>query len=203
MSLLSHSANAARYRIRHIVFTIDSDGVSGSGEVWQVYELLKRYASQMQYHVVVKTCKGDALAFVVMANTLNALPGAVLGGGEFQPPESKAMRSPEDIEIFHAGLAARVVAASQARGRRGDLVRCMVDVFDALTSKRPYKDPWPHEKAMEILAEGRGTHFSPDLLDVFAQVARPLYDRVGGREDVPRNDLADLMRMYFAQEMKI
>lgn len=43
----------------------------------------------------------------------------------------------------------------------------VADVFDALTSKRPYKKAFPNEKAYEILREGRGNHFDPDILDAF------------------------------------
>ncbi|MEA2061114.1 MAG: HD domain-containing phosphohydrolase [Thermodesulfobacteriota bacterium] len=43
----------------------------------------------------------------------------------------------------------------------------LVDVFDALTSRRPYKEPYPAEKALEIISCGRGTHFDPDLVDLF------------------------------------
>ncbi|MFO7749406.1 MAG: response regulator [Desulfobacteraceae bacterium] len=45
----------------------------------------------------------------------------------------------------------------------------LVDVFDALTSRRPYKDPYPAEKAFEIISRGRGTHFDPELVDLFFQ----------------------------------
>jgi putative two-component system response regulator len=41
------------------------------------------------------------------------------------------------------------------------------DVYDALTSRRPYKEPFSHEKSMEIIYEGRGTHFDPDIVDAF------------------------------------
>jgi len=43
----------------------------------------------------------------------------------------------------------------------------LVDVFDALTTKRPYKEPWPLEKALSFLQDGAGSHFDPDLVDVF------------------------------------
>ncbi|MBN1594781.1 HD domain-containing protein [candidate division FCPU426 bacterium] len=45
----------------------------------------------------------------------------------------------------------------------------IIDVFDALLSKRPYKDPFPPEKVKEILLEGKGTHFDPQVLDLFLQ----------------------------------
>ena len=43
----------------------------------------------------------------------------------------------------------------------------MADVFDALTSKRPYKHAFPNNEAYEILREGRGCHFDPCILDKF------------------------------------
>jgi putative two-component system response regulator len=43
----------------------------------------------------------------------------------------------------------------------------VADVFDALTSPRPYKAPFPAAKAADILREGRGTHFDPEILDLF------------------------------------
>jgi putative two-component system response regulator len=46
----------------------------------------------------------------------------------------------------------------------------LADVYDALISRRPYKDPMSHEKAAAIIHEGRGTHFDPDVVDVFAAV---------------------------------
>lgn len=41
----------------------------------------------------------------------------------------------------------------------------VADVFDALTSKRPYKDAFPVEKAVSIMKEGRESHFDPKILD--------------------------------------
>lgn len=46
-------------------------------------------------------------------------------------------------------------------------ITAIADVFDALSSKRPYKDAYPIERCFEILREGRGNHFDPELLDVF------------------------------------
>jgi len=43
----------------------------------------------------------------------------------------------------------------------------ITDVFDALTSRRPYKEPFSNEKALEIMREGRGKHFDPTILDLF------------------------------------
>lgn len=43
----------------------------------------------------------------------------------------------------------------------------VADVFDALTSKRLYKEALPNEKVYEILREGRGIHFGPSIVDMF------------------------------------
>lgn len=45
----------------------------------------------------------------------------------------------------------------------------IADVFDALTSVRPYKPAWPVERALELFHECRGTHFDPDLVPVFLE----------------------------------
>jgi putative two-component system response regulator len=59
------------------------------------------------------------------------------------------------------------------RGLRGDDIplagrlMALADVYDALISKRVYKPPLPHDKAVAIIREGRGTHFDPDVVDAF------------------------------------
>ncbi|MDD2790283.1 MAG: response regulator [Sulfurimonas sp.] len=45
----------------------------------------------------------------------------------------------------------------------------IADVFDALSSKRVYKDAFPLAKTLEILEQGKGTHFDPELLDIFSK----------------------------------
>ena len=47
----------------------------------------------------------------------------------------------------------------------------MADVFDALTSKRCYKDAMPLEKAYSIIREESGTHFDPEVVDAFFAVS--------------------------------
>ncbi len=47
----------------------------------------------------------------------------------------------------------------------------IADVYDALVSKRPYKQPYTHEEAVSIILNGSGTQFDPVLVDVFLKVA--------------------------------
>ena len=43
----------------------------------------------------------------------------------------------------------------------------VADVYDALISERVYKAAFPHEQAVEIIRDGRGSHFDPDMVDAF------------------------------------
>lgn len=43
----------------------------------------------------------------------------------------------------------------------------IADVYDALISQRPYKQPMSHEAAVELIHVGRGTHFDPEVVDAF------------------------------------
>lgn len=48
----------------------------------------------------------------------------------------------------------------------------LADVYDALRSKRPYKDPMSHVAACRIIAEGAGKHFDPAVIETFIEVHR-------------------------------
>jgi putative two-component system response regulator len=62
------------------------------------------------------------------------------------------------------------------RGLKGDDIpisgrlMALADVYDALISKRVYKPPFPHEKAVKIIQEGRRSHFDPDIVDAFVEL---------------------------------
>ena len=60
---------------------------------------------------------------------------------------------PEGLSGENIPLSARIMAVA--------------DVFDALVSKRSYKDPFPFEKAMDIIREGAGEHFDPNVAAAF------------------------------------
>ena len=46
-------------------------------------------------------------------------------------------------------------------------ITAVADVFDALSTKRPYKPAFPLDKCFSVMQEGRGTHFDPRVLDAF------------------------------------
>lgn len=89
-------------------------------------------------------------------------------------------------------------------GLRGDAIPvtarifALIDVFDALTSKRPYKEPFTFEKSMNIVNEGKGTHFDPVILDEFNKIAQSLYNKIhGADEKYLRDALRELINKYF------
>lgn len=49
-------------------------------------------------------------------------------------------------------------------------IAAVADVFDALTSVRPYKHAWSIESASDYLKENRGRHFCPQLVDAFFDI---------------------------------
>lgn len=49
-------------------------------------------------------------------------------------------------------------------------VVAVADVFDALTTERPYKEAWPIEKAVEFLKDQSGKHFEPRLVELFVEI---------------------------------
>jgi len=51
----------------------------------------------------------------------------------------------------------------------------VADVYDALISRRVYKEPMPHRDAVEVISAGSGSHFDPDIVDAFLNIADAFY----------------------------
>ncbi len=61
-------------------------------------------------------------------------------------------------------------------------IMALADVYDALINRRVYKPAIPHEEAVEIIREGKGSHFDPDMVDAFLELAdefKAIADRYG------------------------
>jgi putative two-component system response regulator len=95
---------------------------------------------------------------------------AAIGGKLLDGDDSTLMRMAREIALTHHekwdgsgypnGLAGEAIPQT---GR----IAALADVFDALTSVRPYKKAWTVEAAVDLIQENRGKHFDPALVDVF------------------------------------
>ena len=68
-------------------------------------------------------------------------------------------------------------------------ITSLCDVFDALSSPRPYKDPFPHEKVCDIILSGKGTQFDPVIAEIFEKhhdVFAEIYSRLIEDEEASR-----------------
>ena len=76
----------------------------------------------------------------------------------------------------------------------------IVDVFDALTSRRPYKEAMPLEQALAIIEKDAGSHFDPQLVKQFLGIAPTLYAQIGqASESELQSALRDQGMHYFLQ----
>ncbi|MFO0896590.1 MAG: response regulator [Pirellulales bacterium] len=85
-------------------------------------------------------------------------------------PEACFLQMARDIAATHHE---RYDGSGYPAGLRGDdiplcgRIVALADVYDALTSKRCYKDSFDHDVARSIILEGSGVHFDPDVVDAF------------------------------------
>ena len=95
---------------------------------------------------------------------------AVNGGRILEGSDAEFIKLGEVIAISHHEKWDGAGYPQGLSGAKIPLVGRIVaiaDVFDALTSKRPYKEPFSLEKSYKIIREGRGNHFDPDVVDAF------------------------------------
>ena len=87
--------------------------------------------------------------------------------------ESELMQVARQIALTHHE---KWDGSGYPKGRSGDEVPLMgrivaiADVFDALTTVRPYKKAWNVEDAVDYIAQSRETHFDPRLVDLFMKI---------------------------------
>ncbi|WP_334154829.1 HD-GYP domain-containing protein [Tepidimonas sp.] len=95
---------------------------------------------------------------------------AAIGAQLLDGDDSDLLRMARDIAWTHhekwdgSGYPRGLVG--EAIPKAGRIV-ALADVFDALTSVRPYKRAWPVKEAVALLREQRGRHFEPRLVDAF------------------------------------
>jgi putative two-component system response regulator len=89
----------------------------------------------------------------------------------FQMAAEIALRHHEkwDGSGYPGGLAGEEIPAA-AR------IVALADVFDALSMKRPYKEPWPIDRIVAYIRLNSGTHFDPEIVGVFEKILPELLD---------------------------
>jgi response regulator RpfG family c-di-GMP phosphodiesterase len=96
-----------------------------------------------------------------------------VGASILSGSDSKLMQLAEEIAITHHE---KYDGTGYPNGLKGEEISIegrivpICDVFDALTSVRPYKKAWTVEDAMELIKKEKGKHFDPDLVDNFVSI---------------------------------
>jgi putative two-component system response regulator len=94
------------------------------------------------------------------------------------------LRAALDIPYYHHE---KWDGSGYPQGIRGDTIPlparifAIVDVYDALTSDRPYRLAWTHEKTLEFIKEQSGKHFDPNVVESFIRLMaeRPVIPLIG------------------------
>ena len=94
--------------------------------------------------------------------------------------------------------------AGYPRGLAGDAIPlearifAVADVFDALTSKRPYKAPFDYDTAIGIISKDAGSHFDPAVVEAFIRIAPGIYEQLARcDEEACRQLLTEEIRLHF------
>ena len=115
-------------------------------------------------HILLKPGKFEPDEWEIMKQ--HAQIGADILEGE----DSDLLTMARDIALTHHE---KWDGSGYPNGLKGEAIPlvgricALADVFDALTSERPYKKAWTVEDALQLIHENRGSHFDPDLVDAF------------------------------------
>lgn len=77
-------------------------------------------------------------------------------------------------------------------------IAALCDVFDALTSERPYKKAWPVDQALEYVRSQAGAAFDPDLVAKFVEIMPDIENLRGQYADGPEHDMDEYRARYEA-----
>jgi putative two-component system response regulator len=101
----------------------------------------------------------------------------IIGGKILSGSDSSILKTAEAIALTHhekwngCGYPFKLKGLNIPMAGR---IAAIADVFDALTSERPYKKAFSLEKAFDIMAEEREKSFDPELLDAFFSIKKEI-----------------------------
>lgn len=108
---------------------------------------------------------------VIGGKTFDHILSELNAGGLEMGVETEFIRIARDMALYHhekwSGTGGYPVGIAGEDIPLPARILAVADVYDALTSKRPYKDAFSHEESVKIIREGRGTLFDPDITDIF------------------------------------
>jgi putative two-component system response regulator len=154
--------------------------------------LQKEKISSWNLDLVLQSAQLHDLGKIAINDNILQKPGR-LTSDEFEEIKKHTVVGKEVIEkikkssgeqafLEHAGIFAathheKFDGSGYPKGLKGKEIPlqgrllAIADVYDALVSERPYKKAFSHEEAVDIITEGRGTHFDSELIDLFLGVS--------------------------------
>ncbi len=120
-------------------------------------------------HVLLKPARLSDEEFEIM-KTHTRLGAATLEAALIEHPEATFLRIARDIALTHHERWDGTGYPNRLKGEAIPLcgrIVALADVYDALTSKRVYKDAFSHSVARAIILKDSGTHFAPAVVDAF------------------------------------
>ena len=124
-------------------------------------------------HILLKPGKLDADEFAVMKTHAWRGYEMLRQAGEHMGDHGEFLAQAMDIAGGHhekwdgSGYPGGLVGEAIPLGAR---IMAVADVFDALLTSRPYKAAMPRVQAVDLIVQGRGSHFDPDVVDAFLAI---------------------------------
>ncbi|NCA89616.1 MAG: two-component system response regulator [Gammaproteobacteria bacterium] len=121
-------------------------------------------------HILLKPGRFTPEEFEIMKTHTTLGRDAILAAEKHLGMEVSFLDLAKEIAYYHQE---KWDGSGYPTGASGDQIpisarlMAVADVYDALISRRPYKEGMPHDQAVEIMRQGRGSHFDPDVLDAF------------------------------------
>ena len=122
-----------------------------------------------------------------------------IGSHILRNPENQLIDMAFDIALFHhekyngKGYPKRINDGKIPKAAR---IVAIADVFDALLSERPYKPPYSPEKVREIVKDGKGIHFDPELSKIFLENFDTFVKIFNDISSIEKEDLSRVLFRY-------
>ncbi len=124
--------------------------------------------------ILLKPGRLEPAEFEIMKTHTTLGRDAILAAENLLDSPNSFLQCAREIALSHQE---KWDGSGYPEGLKGDAIpvsarlMALADVYDALISRRVYKAPMSHEQAVEIISEGRGVHFDPDIVDAFLVIA--------------------------------